>query len=643
MPPAPWQGAGATVDLMRETGMRRLGGIDSAFLGMETASVHAHVVAVSVYDPSASPHTFDAEHSKRLLLSKLDKIPAFRRRLAVVPGRFSMPYWIDDPDFDIDNHVFEERIAAPGGRAELSAALNAILEVQLDRSRPLWSHHVLTGLEGGLVAHATKMHHAAVDGETGVAIMHTLNTHDPNAVEIGPPALWPTDPDPSALSMLSRGASDTVKSISRIVGGGKDLVEAVPKLAKSLSGSSPGGLRKAPRLSFNKAITARREVAWTSLDFATVRALGKATGSTINDIVLTVTSIAMREWLIGRDELPDRPVIAGVPVSTRVPGSGNDQSNQVSALMAVLPVHVADPLAQLQIVRDDMVAQKLALEDSPANMIAEAADFMPPLMMRIGADTMDALHSGSWLPMPFNLGVSNVPGPRRFLYCTGAPLLRHFGFGFFPSGAGMNITLDSYVDHFDVSLMTCPDLVDNLWDLADGLPVALEALQEAIVAQEGDVVAEALSAAAAAIDGATVIEAAASAEPVPSVTPAPSGPPARGRRPSALKAAQDREVAARNGRAKHGTAQQAAAKNGTAQQAADEQEPTVKAPAKKAPAKKAPAKKAAAKKAAAKKAPAKKAAAKKTTAKKTTAKKVPATMATAPSAEVSTAPAAATP
>ncbi|MBP6996279.1 MAG: wax ester/triacylglycerol synthase family O-acyltransferase [Phycicoccus sp.] len=574
--------------------MRRLGGIDSAFLGMETSAVHAHVVAVSVYDPSSSPHVFDAEHSKRLLMSKLDKIPAFRRRLAVVPGRFSMPYWIDDPDFDIENHVFEERIAAPGGRAELAAALNAIVEVQLDRSRPLWTHHVLTGLEGGLVAHATKMHHAAVDGETGVMIMHTLNTHDPQDVEIGPPALWPTDPDPSSLSMLSRGASDTVKSLGRIVGGSKNVVGAVPKLAKGLAGGRSGGIRKAPRLSFNKAITGRRQVAWTSLDFATVRALGKATGTTINDVVLTVTSIAMREWLIGRDELPDKPVIAGVPVSTRVPGEDADKSNQVSALMAVLPVHVADPLAQLQIIREDMVAQKSALQDSPANMIAGAADYLPPLMMRIGADTLESLHSGNWIPMPFNLGVSNVPGPRSFLYCTGAPLLRHFGFGFFPSGAGMNITLDSYVDHFDVSLMTCPDLVDNLWDLADELPIALEVLQEAIIAAEGDVVAEALSAAAAAIEGAAVIEAAHAVEPAQPVAPA------RGRRPSALKAAQDREVAANGSPTANGVAKRAPAKKTAAKRAT--------------PAKKAPAKKTAPKTEAPKKAPAKKATAKKATA-----------------------------
>lgn len=575
--------------------MRRLGGIDSAFLGMETSAVHAHVVAVSVYDPSSSPHVFDADHSKRLLMSKLDKIPAFRRRLAVVPGRFSMPYWIDDPDFDIDNHVFEERIAAPGGRAELAAALNAILEVQLDRSRPLWTHHVLTGLQGGLVAHATKMHHAAVDGETGVMIMHTLNTHDPQDVEIGPPSLWPTDPDPSSLSMLSRGASDTVKSLGRIVGGSKSVLGAVPKLAKGITGGPAGGIRKAPRLSFNKAITGRRQVAWTSLDFATVRALGKATGSTINDIVLTVTSIAMREWLIGRDELPDKPVIAGVPVSTRVPGEDADKSNQVSALMAVLPVHVADPLAQLQIIREDMVAQKSALQDSPANMIAGAADYLPPLMMRIGADTLESLHSGNWIPMPFNLGVSNVPGPRNFLYCTGAPLLRHFGFGFFPSGAGMNITLDSYVDHFDVSLMTCPDLVDNLWDLADELPVALEVLQDAIVTAEGDVVAEALSAAAAAIEGAAVIEAAHAVEPAQPVAPA------RGRRPSALTAAQDRAVAANGSPTANGTAKapakRALAKKTAAKKTAPKGVTAKKAPAKKSPAKKAPAKKAAAKKA----------------------------------------------
>ncbi|GAB91535.1 wax ester/triacylglycerol synthase family O-acyltransferase [Gordonia rhizosphera] len=459
--------------------MRRLGGIDAAFLGMETHEVHAHVVAVSIYDPSTSPHDFDEDHAKRLLLSKLDKIPAFHRRLVNVPGSFTLPYWIDDPDFDIDAHVFSRQIEAPGGRMELTAALTDISERGLDRNRPQWELHVLTGLEGGRVAHALKMHHAAVDGATGVAITQTLNSLDPDDVEIGPPAIWPPDSVPSAWEMLRRGIGDTVGTARTLISVERDILGLLPRVVKAFIGSGPAPVRTVPRLSFNQAISPNRSLAYTHLDFAAVRGVSKATGTTINDVVLAICAIALRDWLTQRDELPDKSVIAGVPVSTRAATESTD-SNQVTAVLAALPVHLDDPLEVLRLVAADMERQKKAIGEAPADLTEKIASLLPPIAVGIGAALVGLTRMNNFVPMPFNLGISNVPGSREPLYCTGALLVGQFGFGFFPHGAGLNITLDSHVDTFDISLMTCPDLVDNLWDLADALPAALTTLMEAV-------------------------------------------------------------------------------------------------------------------------------------------------------------------
>ncbi len=471
--------------------MKRLTGLDAGFLWMETPSSAMHVSGLAVYDPSAlveAGRSFGVENLRELVRNRLHVAPPFRQRLVEVPFQLHFPLWIEDPHFHLDNHIRRVAVPAPGGvreLAQLAAELNAI---QLDRSRPLWEMWFIEGLEGGRVATLTKVHHAAIDGASGSEITVALFDLSPDVAEHPAPAEpWQPDRVPSDLEMLTYAAQSLARQPFRVLRALRRTAQAALKVG-SLAMEEGHGLAAlpftAPTTSLNAAITSARSVAISTVSLADVKRVKNAFGTTVNDVVLALCAGAMRHYFDQRGEEVDGPLLAMVPVSVRPEEHRADMGNQVSAMFTSLATDVADPVERLAAIHGRMRDAKDQHRALGADILTDWAEFAAPAVfgraMRLYARTGFASRHR---PV-FNLTISNIPGPPFPLYSAGAKLEANFPLGPIYDGAALNITVMSLEDSLDFGILTCPDVVDDVWIISDGLTETLAELLAAVDALE---------------------------------------------------------------------------------------------------------------------------------------------------------------
>jgi diacylglycerol O-acyltransferase len=464
--------------------MRQLTGLDAAFLAMETRTVFGHVGSICVLDPSISPEPFTYERTLRLIESRLPLVPPFRRRLVEVPLGLDQPYWIEDPDFDIEFHVRELALPAPGDDRQLAEQAARLHARPLDRSRPLWEIYLIWGLEGGRVALYSKVHHAAIDGVSGNDILSAvldLSPHGRAPSDLPPESAVRTERAPNGLELLTRSAVSLAGHPVRAVRVGLGLLRSVPALATSPMRPrlplvdrflrpdgeavlSQPGLR-APQLPFNRPITQHRRWAFRTLPLDDVKKIKNATGSTVNDVVMTLCAGALRRWLIDHDALPDGPLIAAVPVSVRTEEQKGKHGNQVSTMLAILPTHLDDPRDRLRTVHEAMRAAKEQHQALPATLLADVTQFAMPALAGQAARLSARLRLVERVNM-FNLIISNVPGPNVPLYFAGAKLLTYYPLSAISDGQGLNITAMSYQNQLFFGLTACRELVPDVDRLA---------------------------------------------------------------------------------------------------------------------------------------------------------------------------------
>ncbi|MGH9098563.1 MAG: wax ester/triacylglycerol synthase family O-acyltransferase, partial [Acidimicrobiales bacterium] len=336
--------------------MEQLSGLDASFLYLETPSLHMHVAMTMVFDPSTVPGGYSFARMKELIAERLPLAPVFQRRLVEVPLRWGHPVWVDDPDFDIDYHVRLAAVPKPGGLRELADIAGDIAGRQLDRSKPLWEMWIIEGLAHDRVGFVTKMHHSTVDGVSGAELLSILFDLEPDPGPVPPPPeRLHDDRIPSGLELVSQATLDRAMTPFKIT---RDLVrtgQRVLDVRKVRIGSEDRpGLGKAalplsaPRTSFNGALSRRRSVAFTGIGLDDVKRLKSAQGVTVNDVVLAVCTGALRNFLIRGDELPDKPLVAVVPVSVRTSTANVRGSNKVSSMFVQLPTQIDDPLERLE-------------------------------------------------------------------------------------------------------------------------------------------------------------------------------------------------------------------------------------------------------------------------------------------------------
>jgi diacylglycerol O-acyltransferase / wax synthase len=482
--------------------VEQLSGLDGWFLAMETDSVFGHVGSVCIVDAkvaSGVESRLTLEGFTRFIESRLPLVPIFRRRLVSVPLGIDHPYWIDDPDFDIEYHVREIALPSPGSDRQLSEQVARLHARPLDRTRPLWELYLITGLRGGRAAVYNKIHHCAIDGVSGGDILAAVLDPSPQGRPVPEveAAAFEGQRPPGSAWMIGRGALALARQPLQAFRVVTDLARSIPGLASvvgpplvhRLGGKdnedllSQGGLR-APATPFNAPVSAHRRWAFADLPLADVKSLRAGTDLTVNDVVMALCTGALRRWLDLHEALPSVPLIAAVPVSVRSQAEDGTYGNKVSMLLAPMPTNVADPGERLAAMHEAMRAVKDQHGAIPANLLADMTQFAMPALANQGW-RLSAKFRLMERVNPWNLFISNVPGPNVPLYYAGAELLAYYPVSALFDGQGLNITVMSYRGNLYFGLVSCPKLVPDLDLMAGFLRDELDALMSVANTRHG--------------------------------------------------------------------------------------------------------------------------------------------------------------
>ena len=468
--------------------MQRLTGLDAGYLYMETPTLHMHTLKIAVLDPSTVPGGYTFAKVKEELGRRLHLLPPFRRRLLDVPFGLHHPLWIEDPDFDLDWHVRRVAVPSPGSQRELCELIGDIASHQLDRRRPLWEIWVVEGLEGGRIGFVTKMHHSMADGVAAAAMMANVLETEPDPIEPrAPDRPWTPDVVPSRTQLVLRALIDlfvTIRGLPALLGrtaAGMRRVAQVRKANPTVPSATP---LNTPRTRFNGALTPHRVFATTTLPLDAVKTVRRAFDVTLNDVVLGVCAGALMRYLDKHGDHLDKPLLAGVPISTEGPtDTPRLAGNRVSNLFVSLRTDIEDPVARLKAIHESSMVAKDVFRAMGVDMLADWSEMTPPKPLSAFMRLYSRWRLADYHAPPQNAVISNVPGPPLPLYVAGAKLVELYSTGPILEGIGLNITVWSYLGTLYFGLISCRELMPDLFDLADLLPAALD---ELLVAAEMD-------------------------------------------------------------------------------------------------------------------------------------------------------------
>ena len=451
--------------------MQRLSGLDASFLYLETSTQPLHVCSVLELDTSTIPGGYSFEKLRDQLASRITAIPTFREKLSNSFLNLDHPVWVKDDEFHLERHVHRIGLPAPGGRVELAEICGHLASLPLDRRHPLWEMWAIEGLggtdarKGGRLAVLTKVHHAAVDGVTGANLMSQLCSVEPDA-----PPPQPVDASPEAnplriaLGGLGRFAVRPITLATSVLPSTvSTVVDTVRRAAGGRAMPSPFA---APQTPFNASITAERNVAFAQLDLADVKKVKDHFGVKVNDVVMALVSGVLRTFLIQRDQLPENTLVAMVPVSVH-DRSDRPGRNQVSGMFASLQTQIADPGERLRAISEANVIAKDHSSAIGATLLQDWSQFAGPAVFGVAMRVYARTRLTESRPV-HNLVVSNVPGPQIPLYFLGAEVEAMYPLGPIFHGSGLNITVMSLNGKLNVGLISCPELLPDLWDMADG-------------------------------------------------------------------------------------------------------------------------------------------------------------------------------
>jgi len=489
--------------------MQQLSGLDTQFLAIESATTYGHVSGLAVLDPSTAPGgKLDLNDLKDVIAERLHLLPVLRHQLRTVPFGLDRPYWIEDPRFDLSYHVRELALPGPGSDEQLAEQVERIFSRPLDRARPLWELYLIQGLEGGHCAFMTKIHHALIDGLSGAEIMGILYDLAPEGRDLEPvPEGEPAPDAPSALGMLARGLVSLPLTPLRLMRAAPNTLphlDVAPsvlgmpgaarasRLLSRARGFVPGldgevierPKRQAPRTPFSERISPHRKFAFGTLELDKARRVKKHFGVRFNDVVVTITAAATRDWLLAHDALPDAPLLAQIPVSVRTADEAGTFGNKVSVMIVPLPTNVADPVERLARAHEVLLAAKDRHDALPAQALQDVTTFIPPAINARAARVAFQLSANPALRPLYNMVISNVPGPRVPIYLAGAKLVAHYPVSVITDGSGLNVTVLSYLDRIDFGIVADREQMPDLHRLIGFARAALDELDAFVDATE---------------------------------------------------------------------------------------------------------------------------------------------------------------
>ncbi|HUE09051.1 MAG TPA: wax ester/triacylglycerol synthase family O-acyltransferase [Acidimicrobiales bacterium] len=460
--------------------MQRMTGIDPMFIYSDTPETPMEIAYACVFDPSSAPNGYAFEHVRSLLEERIPTLPSFRRRLVTVPLGLDHPRWVDDPEFDIANHLHRTALPDPCGPEEFNAMVAAVMGRPLIPAQPPWEMHVIEGIAGDRVGLIAKVHHSVIDGVAGAQLLAQLLDLSPEGravTDTCPP--WLPARLPSQTRMVTEALPSVVQTPLRLLRAAREVGSTSLRLARRALDKAAGPISiplGAPD-TFESPVCAQRAVSFAELDLAQVRTLKDRYGSTINDVVLAVCSGALRTHLMANGQDTEQPLVAIVPVSVRE-DEHDDLGNHLSAMFVPLSNDLQTPLERLRTVSEASTSCKGQEREVGFGPLATLlADAMPPVIARpviqlgVRSGIMRKLRAG-------NLMVSNVPGPSFPLYFAGMELCEVYPLGPVVDGVALNVTVQSYRESLFVGINACATAVPELPSLSVAMVDELDLLSK---------------------------------------------------------------------------------------------------------------------------------------------------------------------
>lgn len=458
--------------------MQRLSGLDASFLYLETPSQPLHVCSILELDTSTMPGGYSFDRLRDELAVRIKAMPQFREKLADSAFNLDHPVWVDDDTFDISRHLHRIGLPPPGGRIELSEICGHIAALPLDRSRPLWEMWVIEGVAGtdaqqnGRLALMTKVHHACVDGVTGANLMSQLCSTEADAPPPEPvDGVGGANTVQIAVSGLAKFATRPLHLANVLPNTAASVVKT---LARARSGQAMARPFAAPPTTFNASITGHRNIAYAQLDLGDIKKVKDHFNVKVNDVVMALVSGVLRQFLLDRGELPESSLVAMVPVSVHGK-SDRPGRNQVSGMFSSLHTNIADPVERIKAIAEANSVAKQHSSAISATLLQDWSQFAAPAVFGLAMRAYAKTRLTRSRPV-HNLVVSNVPGPQMPLYLLGCEVKAMYPLGPIFHGSGLNITVMSLNGKLDAGLIACPELVPDLWELADDFAVGMEEL-----------------------------------------------------------------------------------------------------------------------------------------------------------------------
>jgi len=467
--------------------MEQLSGLDASFLYLETGNMPMHIGGLAIYDQSTAPGgavTF--KDILRFFEKRLHKARAFRQRLAKVPMSLDHPYWVEDPEFDLEFHVRHIALPKPGDWRQLCIQAARLHARPLDTNRPLWEAYVIEGLDNvegvpaGSFALVTKFHHAAIDGVSGAEISASIHDSSPEDRVEAPDTEWHPSRYPSDIELLSRSAVTTVKRPFEFASLVARNVPTAWRVGRGLMTREISLSSKVPRTRFNDNVSPHRVFDARSFSLDEIRAIkSRVDGATVNDVVVSVCGGALRRYLESKGELPEESLVAMAPISARPDQMRKAAGNMVSTMSLPVRSDIADPLERLRAVHEESDrAKKLALTVG-TSVAADFAQFLPSTTTGLMASAYSRYGLAKHLPPLFNTVITNVPGPNFPLYSMGSRMVASFGLGPIAHGLGLFQPVIGYNGQITISAISCREMMPDPSFYCDCLTESFEELKKA--------------------------------------------------------------------------------------------------------------------------------------------------------------------
>jgi diacylglycerol O-acyltransferase / wax synthase len=464
--------------------MKTLSGLDGSFLHLETPDTPMHVASLHLFDlPKGYQGDFHAA-IKRLMRGRLKLAPVFTRKLAPMPLQFANPVWVKDDAVDLDYHVRRVTLPKPGTRAQFEDCAGRLHAELLDRSRPLWQLVIIDGLQSGQAAYYFKVHHAVVDGQSGVMLAQVLFDLTPKPRRIAAGALTQAEhPGRAELAAaaLRHDIGQYVKLVRHLPEVAKTLAGMFGQLPEGVGGSLGQNAAFGPKTPLNLPITRGRGFAGASIPLQTLKALASAHDAKLNDVVMALCSGMLRRYLAGHGGIPKKPLIAAMPISVREAGN-TEYTTQATMAVVNLNTHIADPVKRLLAIRDAAGAVKAVAKRAKGLMPTDFPTIGMPWVMHGLATLYGRSGMAKAMPPLANVVISNVPGPQVPLYAAGARMVNYWPMSIVEHGLGLNITVLSYAGAMDFGFTTALNLVPDAREFAAALAQSLDELVAATAA-----------------------------------------------------------------------------------------------------------------------------------------------------------------